>query len=354
MVQCSKKDISFWITLPKPIIGLAPMDGITDPAFRYITDTIGHPNVMYTEFVSAEGLIRGSPELLRTFIHHTSKIPLIGQLFGADCASFHMATILLAELGISGIDINMGCPNKHITKNGGGASLIQSPNLAIKIIQTVKHAIKNWNNGIDIKSLSIPQKCKDAIHTFRKSNSRVRKSMLPVSVKTRIGYDSVNTRVWISQLLKAEPDCIVIHGRTFSQQFSGSSNWEEIAIASELCKNTRTILLGNGDIQTLDEAKEKASMYSSDGVLIGRACCGNPWIFKNSIPTPNERIRVAIEHCRAFEKLTPKTSFASLKKHLSWYCKNFPNAGDIRNTLMHLSTLKETIQFLISLSGTFS
>jgi len=146
---------TFWQTIKKPIIGLAPMDGITDPAFRAIVDEVGHPDVLYTEFVSAEGLCRNPSRLLRTFTAHKTNTPLIGQLFGADPIAMQEASAILFEkTSVNGIDINMGCPNRRVANHNGGAGLIKTPKKAIQLINAVKQAIKLSNKpiGISIKT----------------------------------------------------------------------------------------------------------------------------------------------------------------------------------------------------------
>ena len=311
---------TFWQTIKKPIIGLAPMDGITDPAFRAIVDEVGHPDVLYTEFVSAEGLCRNPSRLLRTFTAHKTNTPLIGQLFGADPIAMQEASAILFEkTSVNGIDINMGCPNRRVANHNGGAGLIKTPKKAIQLINAVKQAIKLSNKPIGI------------------------------SIKTRIGYDSIITESWIRTLLEAEPEAIALHGRTLKQLYTGVANWEEIHKAAVLAKKTNTLLLGNGDIQSLQDAKNHIKTHTPDGVLIGRAALGNPWVFQNSTPDVKTRIQTAIRHVQLFIELTPNANPLSLRKHLAWYIKGFPDASSIREHIMKLTTVKEALDFLSSL-----
>lgn len=312
---------SFWRTIKKPIIGLAPMDGITDPAFRAIVDEIGHPSVLYTEFVSAEGLCRNTKHLLRTFTSHKTDTPLIGQLFGADPIAMQEATaILLENTSIKGIDINMGCPNRHVANHNGGAGLIKTPKKAIQLINAIKQAIK------------------------------LTKRPIGISVKTRIGYDDIVTESWIGSLLEAEPDATALHGRTLKQLFTGEANWDEIHKAALLAKKTNTLLLGNGDIKSLQDTHEHIKKHTPDGVLIGRATLGNPWVFTDRKPLIQERVAASIRHVQLFDELTPGANPLSLRKHLAWYIKGFPDASSIRERIMQLSTTKEMLDFLSSLS----
>lgn len=312
---------TFWQTIKRPVIGLSPMDGITDPAFRAIIDEVGHPTVLYTEFVSAEGLCRNPKRLLRTFTTHKTDTPLIGQLFGSDpVAMQEAAAILLEKPHITGIDINMGCPNRRVASHNGGAGLIRQPKNAQKLIESVKQAIKKSKKTIGI------------------------------SVKTRIGYDSIITESWIGTLLEAKPDAIALHGRTFKQLYTGVANWEEIHKAAKLASTTPTLLLGNGDIHSLQDAEDYSIRYTPDGVLIGRSALGNPWVFQRTIPGLITRIRTAIRHIQLFDVLTPTANPLSLRKHLGWYIKGFPDASSVRERIMKLSTTKDMLDFLVTLS----
>lgn len=312
---------SFWKIIKKPIIGLAPMDGITDPAFRAIVDEVGHPSLLYTEFVSAEGLCRNPKRLLRTFTSHKTSTPLIGQLFGSDPSAMQEATaILLEKTTVNGIDINMGCPNRRVSAHGGGAGLIKRPKVAKQLIRAVRETIK------------------------------LSKKPIGISVKTRIGYEDIVTESWIGTLLEEEPDTIALHGRTLKQLYSGKANWEEIHKAAVLASATKTLLLGNGDIQSLQDAHEHIKVHTPDGVLIGRATFGNPWVFQNTVPDVKTRIEAAIRHIQLFNELTPDANPLSLRKHLGWYVKGFPHASSVREHLMKLTTAKDALDFLSSLS----
>lgn len=296
------------------------MDGITDPAFRAIVDEVGHPSILYSEFVSAEGLCRNTKRLLRTFLTHQTKTPLIGQLFGADPIAMQEATaILLEQTHVNGIDINMGCPNRHVAKKGGGAALIKTPTLAQSLISSVQQVVSKQKRPIG------------------------------VSVKTRIGFDSIVTSSWIPALLETHLDAIALHGRTLKQLYTGSANWSEIHKAALLAKETNTLLLGNGDIESLDQAHTSISSYSPDGVLIGRAALGNPWVFIDKKPSIQDRVAAAIRHCELFQALTPNANPLSLRKHLAWYIKGFPDASSIRERIMKLKNVKEMLDFLSSL-----
>lgn len=302
---------NFWSKLSKPIIGMAPMDGVTDAPFRAVTDGIGHPTVLYTEFVSAEGFRRHPEKLKIRFASHSTTTPLVVQFFTAKPDELAKAIHALSDIPLSGIDINMGCPNNHVVHHGGGAGLIKTPAIAVKLIRAAKKAVddmgKSW----------------------------------PVSIKTRIGYDAVVTNDWISLLLAEKPAVIALHGRTLKQMYLGSANWDEIALAGKLAHQTETLLLGNGDIRTHEDALTKAKTYSPDGVLIGRGALGNPWIFSGNIPTAEERIDTALLHCGWYEKFFGGAYVLPLRKHLAWYVKGFANAADMRSRLVHVQSIDE-------------
>ena len=269
MTSSNLTNKSNWTNISKPIIGLAPMDGITDAAFREIADKYGKPDVLFTEFVPAEGIAHGATRLFRSLQRHPTKTPIVAQLFGKTPKAFYESAKIVCKLGFDGVDINMGCPDNNIYKKGGGAKLISEPALAQEIIKAAKQ-------GVD--------------------------GRVPVTVKTRTGIDKPITSEWISALLEAEPDAITLHGRTLAQMYRGHADWEQIALGASLAKGTKTKFLGNGDVESMQEAREKTKTYDVDGVLIGRAALGNPWIFGDHMPTQDERFAVMIEHCRYFIK----------------------------------------------------
>lgn len=308
-----------------PVIGLAPMDGITDAPFRYITDIYGRPDIIYTEFVSVKGLILGRPAIQRMLLRHKTNTTMIAQFFGNEPKYFYQATQVALEKGFDGIDINMGCPDKSVFNRGGGAGLILQPKLAKEIILAVKKAVKDG-----VKKLKI-------------------KKHITVSVKTRTGYKNHQTREWISHLLEAEPDVICLHARTFTQKYSGSADWEQIRIAADLAKPTKIKIFGNGDIKSRTEALEKIKQYNLAGVLIGRAALGNPWIFKGIVPTTEERFKVLLEHCKKFTEFFPVSDFSIMRKHLGWYVKDFPHAAEVRNQLMQVKRIDDVKRIISSI-----
>lgn len=291
------------------------MDGITDAPFRFMTDIYGKPDILYTEFISVKGLILGRPAMQRMLLRHKTNTFTVVQFFGSEPEYFYQAAQIALEKGFDGVDINMGCPDKSIFARGGGAGLILQPKLAKKIVLSVKKAVGK---------------------------------RLTVSVKTRTGYRKHETNEWISNLLEVEPDFICLHGRTFAQKYSGYADWEQVRIAAEIAKKTRTKIFGNGDIKSRAEALKKIKQYDLAGVLIGRAALGNPWIFKGVVPTTKERFKVLFKHCKKFQEFFPKSKFTIMRKHLAWYVKDFPRAAEIRNQLMQVNNIEDVERIISS------
>lgn len=357
----------FWDTLERPIIAMSPMDGVTDAAYRYITDKYGKPAILFTEFTSVEGIAHGATRLLSPFVHHRSDTPVVAQIYGSTPQAFYDTTFVVCEMGFDGIDINMGCPDYNISKKGCGAGLIRTPQLAYDIIKSVQQAVQDWADGKKIEDTNLKPDIVSWVKEYSQTppsdlsrstplekmgdpmdigSRSFKRKLLPVSVKTRIGYDSIITEDWISNLLEAQPANISIHGRTLVQMYTGMANWDEIGKAAQLIRKTNTSVLGNGDVKTIQEAKEKAKQYNLDGVLIGRASFGNPWLFKEYEPTQEERIKVAIEHCETFSEMTPDLHFLSLRKHLAWYTKGIPGSNELRRQLMTVENVADVKRIL--------
>lgn len=341
-------ELGFWKTLEKPIVGLSPMDGITDEAFRFITKKYGNPDVIFTEFSNVEGIVRGSIKLLDPYIYDESERPIVAQLFGKTPENFYLVSILLCSLGFDGIDINMGCPSRSVSGHGAGAGLIQTPKLAQEIILSCKKGIFDWTSGIEITSLPLPKKIIDHVLLMQKSHPPLQRKCVPVSVKTRLGYNRSIIDAWIPQLLEAKPVVISLHGRTLKQMYKGEADWDEIAKAAELVHKTETLILGNGDIQNRKEAEEKAKKYHVDGVLIGRTSLGNPWVFSKEphIFTKDERLKIALEHTEYFIKLRGEKWLFEMRKYWNAYIKGFDGAKELRSRLMAVSSLVETESLL--------
>lgn len=312
--------MSFWDDLyakNKIVVGLSPMDGVTDAAMRYMSAKYGKPDLLFTEFVSVDALHHAPADrrerLLKTFIKASEVGDLgyrpyeIAQVFGNKPELFEEAAILIEKMGFDGIDINMGCPAHKVEEHGSGAGLIRTPEVAQEIVRRVKAVTK-----------------------------------LPVSVKTRVGVDKIVVEEWMETLMEVEPVNITLHGRTLKQLYQGCADWEAIGRAAEVVHKHKGHLLGNGDITSIKDLEDKVRQYGVDGGLIGRCAEGNPGIFAGmDEPTVEQRIAWMVEHAQVYEKIFGEGNFMPMRKHLAWYCKGFPGAVEVRSKLMQTNSSKE-------------
>ncbi len=360
--------MSFWQTIDKPIIGLSPMDGITDASFRFITATYGNPDVTFTEFVNISAASFAPVTLIRDLTYSEIERPAVAQIYGNNPEMFYKVAHIVCELGFDGIDINMGCPAKKVAAAGCGAALILNPALARAILRAVRDGINHWRDGQTLLDIKIDP---ELIARIRASNRRrteleapARGRPLPLSVKTRIGYDRIVVEDWMQTLLAETPAVITVHGRTLKQGYKGSADWDAIARAAAIAKKTKTLILGNGDLQAMEDVYHRVRESGVDGVLLGRSAQGNPWIFraKDSVkqalragvaPTftdanigLEERSRVITEHCRYFEKDGNRARFVAMRKHLVRYCTGFRGAAELRSQMGRVNDSREVIQVL--------
>jgi len=347
---------NFWQKLKKPIIALSPMDGVTDHPCRHIQKKYGHSPVIYTEFASVEGICHGAARLLNDFIYDESQRPIVAQIYGTTPDYFRQTAIMLCELGFDGIDINMGCPAKNVSHLGAGAALINTPELAKQIIRATYAGINDYLGGkktSDCKDITpeINDKVLKLRHKLPEEFQQIKE--IPVSVKTRIGYNSVVIDSWIPTLLEENPAVIAIHGRTLSQQYSGLANWEQIAGAAKIIHQTSTLVLGNGDTQNYDDAIKRSQEYGVDGILLGRATFGNPYALRKKVAeTEPSLFAIALEHAILYEQTyapgNDKYNFLPMRKHLGWYVKNIPNATEIRRLIYATNNSQEVEKLFLA------
>src|SRR5687767_4783416 len=223
--------MTFWNTLPTPIIGLSPMDGVTDLAFRHTIASQGKPDVIFTEFTHVHDVCRGPEFLLDSLHYDESERPIVAQLYGKDPDLFYQAAHIVCELGFDGLDINMGCPSKNVASSGSGAGLIRTPDVAHAILRAARQGVNDWANGQTLVDAGIKRARAEfiaAMNLSRAGASAIPRRLLPVSVKTRLGYDSVIVERWISHLLEEQPAAITVHGRTLEQMYRGEADWSAI------------------------------------------------------------------------------------------------------------------------------
>lgn len=342
------------------------MDGVSDAAFRYITAKYGKPDVITTEFVSVDGIVHAANTLFRDFWFDDIERPILGQIFGIDPKLFYISAQIIAELGFDGVDINMGCPARTVSGRGAGAGLIRTPALALEIIAAVKDGLKDWyENGL---SFEIGGRLLDAIIDAKcRINSSMDKgrSLLPVSVKTRIGYDSVEIDKWIPILLESHIANLTVHGRTLKQMYKGEADWQSLKRVGEIVheynrkSKYRTSFIANGDISSPEVAFQRLTQVDADGIYIGRGSYGDPWIFERVRHYLNnkeilveesiyEKARVVLEHCQLHYELFGEASFVQMRKHLAWYIRGFSQAKEIRVSLLKSNNPEEVRHILLS------
>jgi len=341
--------MNFWQQLHTPILAVAPMADVTDAAFRRLIAKYSDwdkqtSTVMWTEFVAADGLMRATPEgkekLMADLIYSEEERPIVAQLFTSNEEHMEAAARLCAELGFDGIDINMGCPDRSIEKQGCGSAMIKTPDVAQAIIRAAKRGARE----------------------------------LPVSVKTRIGYNEDEIESWVPAILKESPAALTVHLRTRKQLSKVPAQWDKLPQIVTLRDqhSPETKVLGNGDVLSRADAEAKVAASGADGAMVGRALFGNPWFFNRkrqspisltALPTNGvnrdtivredmsatdveyvslpERLEVLIEHTKLFCELLPFKNFAVMKKHFKAYVNGFPGAAELRNELMSTNSPAE-------------
>lgn len=304
----------FWRNLPKPFSVLAPMADVTDKAFRSIVSRCGRPDVYYTEFVSAHGLAsEGRSRLLLDLARSENERPIVAQFFGTNPEHLFQAGALARQLGFDGVDLNMGCPDRSILKQGAGAALIRNPSLAQDLIAATREG------AID----------------------------LPVAVKTRLGmHDIGEMDTWIPSILKAHPDVLIVHGRTVKEMSKVPAHWDYIGRAAVMAHDANILCVGNGDVLSAKQGRGLAEQYGVDGYMVGRGIFHDPWLFHaldNQARTPRERLHLLLTHTDAWiAQWDGIKSFDLMKKFYKVYASGWPGAANLRAKLMESKTAHET------------
>ena len=310
--------MDFWKQFKPGFSILAPMEGVTDIAFRQVVAKAARPDIFYTEFTNVNSYTseKGRHNALERFRIEESERPIVPQIWGTRPEMFAETAKALKEMGFLSVDVNMGCPDRHVVATGGGSGLIRTPELAKEIIRATKTA------------------------------------GLPVSVKTRLGYSKVEEwEAWLTSILEEKPAALTVHLRTKKEMSKVAAHYELIPNILEL-KNKispETVLIINGDFERPSDAQKYIDM-GVDGVMIGRGVFHNPFCFEK---TPREHSRedlidLMCYHLDLYEKygLSP---YDPLKHFYKIYINNFPGASDIRDKLMHTKTIPEARQVINSL-----
>lgn len=370
----------------KPMFVLSPMDGITDCPFRLITRKYGGVDLVYSEFINVDALFYHPEKVVKQIFFLKNESPIIVQLYGKRPELFYLAAFLMCVLGFDGIDLNMGCPANKVIGNGSGAALIGNYDLVAQIVKQIKKAIQDFKNkeineelgkflnnffercpqmlafltddnileNIENKSLFLTKFNKKEFDLkLKKRLEQLEKKVVPLSFKTRLGFDKIVVEDWMNFLLKFEPITIILHGRTAKQGYLGSADWEQIGVASKIVKKTKTKFFGNGDIETREEGLEKIEKYNLDGVFIGRKSLGNPFVFNDKKVKIEKFFEIAVEHAQLYEKifgLFDNYSFLRMRKYLASYARSFPEARKVRSQLVLTNRSGEVMKVLRNLS----
>ena len=320
---------NFWNQLSKPIFILAPMEDVTDTVFRQIIARCGKPAVFFTEFTNVEGMFSKGERLVNQRLRYTEEErPVVAQIWGTCPENFFKAAKKLIDMGFDGIDLNMGCPASGVMQKGACSGLINNRPLAKEIIDATKEGAAG---------------------------------ALPVSVKTRLGFRAIDFD-WIQFVLEQKLAVLTVHLRTVSEMSKVPAHWDKLKTVVEMrdALSSETLIIGNGDIQSLNEARQKVAEAGADGAMIGRGIFNNPYLFSDTMTlsdkTPEEKMCLLLDHMRLWIDTWDNTKhFPILRKFFKIYANGFPGAQDLRMQLMEIQTPEETesviATFLQSLSS---
>lgn len=315
------------LTLSNSIIA-APMAGVSDKPFRILAKEAGC-GMVCTEMISDMALVYNNRRTVEMLDVEGEKHPISVQIFGSHPETMAQAAVLVEKAGADIIDINMGCPAPKICRNGEGSSLMRDLPLAAKIIEAVVRQVK-----------------------------------APVTVKMRKGWDNSSiTAVELARLAEASgAAAVTLHGRTRDQLYSGSADWEIIRQVKEAVSIP---VIGNGDVRSAKDAARLLEQTCCDGVMIGRAAMGNPWLYREVVhyldtgevlppPTPAERISTVVRHLHMLVQAKgERVAVREMRKHAAWYIKGLQGATKAREKIIHASTVEEMQQLLEAYLGRF-
>ena len=313
--------MSYLEKLPKPFFVLAPMDDVTDTVFRRIVADIAPPDLYFTEFVNVDGLQSpGRPKLMKRIQFTEEERPLVAQLWGKEPTNFRKTASELVEMGFDGIDLNMGCPDKAVVKNGCCSALIENRDLALEIISATREGIAG---------------------------------RVPLSVKTRIGFNTTDLS-WIELLLQQNLDMLTIHGRTRKEMSDVPAHWDIIAEVVKMRDRIapHTIIVGNGDVWTRELGLQYAKESGVDGIMIGRGIFKDPFLFAERSPwaeyTKQQRCELYARHIRLFAETWSNEDrhIAVLNKFCKTYINGFDGARELREKLMNAHSADELLNIL--------
>ncbi|MCF1632705.1 tRNA dihydrouridine synthase [Tetragenococcus koreensis] len=310
---------NFWAELPKPFFVLAPMEDVTDVVFRHVIKEAGAPDVYFTEFTNSDSYCHpdGKQSVRGRLTFTEDEQPIVAHIWGDKPEYFREMSIGLAEMGFSGVDINMGCPVRNVVRRGKGSGLILRPEVATELIEAAK------TGG------------------------------LPVSVKTRIGYEKMTEMEdWITHILKQDIANLSIHLRTRKEMSRFDAHWDVIpkivAIRDRIAP--QTLITINGDISDRQTGLELVEQYGVDGVMIGRGVFNNPYAFEkqpeeHSVQELIDLFRLQLDLQDQYSESVPRP-IAGLRRFFKIYIKGFPGASELRAQLMETESTDEVRELL--------
>jgi len=315
---------TFWQQLKSPILALAPMDGVTDSAFRQICQTNG-ADVVYTEFISSDALMHNARKALEKMRYVESERPVICQIFGHDREAFVAAAKLVQAKGFDGIDINFGCPAKCVVRHGSGVALLREPHYCRELIESILDIVK------------IPLSIK-----VRTSIRKERKEVDPTC------EDRVTALDLVAAIKDLPVAAIMVHGRSYEQGHKGGV---DAAMIRQVKEGFPGLVLANGGIYSPKDAKRMLEETAADGVGIARGAQGQPWIFQQTAdfltngsyeqPTWSTVVATMLEHLEMAVQAKGHHGLFEMRKHLAWYVRGFPGAADMRSRLVRAESIEE-------------
>jgi tRNA-dihydrouridine synthase len=327
--------------LPKPFLVLAPMDDVTDTVFRRVIANTAAPDLYFTEFVNVDGLQSpGRAKLLKKLKFTEQEAPIIAQIWGKDPDNFYKTAREIAngtfakEVGLkeginfAGLDLNMGCPDKTAVKHGTCAALINDRELAGQIIKASREGLEQG-----AKDANLP--------------------VLPLSVKTRLGFNQIDL-TWVEFLLEFRLNMLSIHGRTRKEMSKVPAHWDSIGETVKLRDklSPATLIVGNGDVESRQQAEELAQQYNLDGIMIGRGVFHDPYVFAKNSPwstvSKQERIALYKNHVELFAETWQdrERPIHTLNKFCKIYIQGFDGAKELREKLMQAKSTDELLRLL--------
>ena len=310
---------SFWDTLAKPIFILAPMDEVTDTVLRQVIARCGKPAVFFTEFTNVEGMFsKGERHVMQRLRYTEAERPLVAQIWGSRPENFFKAAQKLTDMGFDGVDLNLGCPASGVLQRGVCSGLINNRPLANEIIDATKEGAAG---------------------------------IIPVSIKTRLGFRAIDFE-WIQFVLEQKPAVLTVHARTVSEMSKVPAHWDKLKTVVDMrnAMQSTTLIIGNGDVKSLSDAKQKVAEVGADGAMIGRGIFDNPFLFSDTLisdKTPAEKMHLLLDHMHLWQDTWGDTKhFPILRKFFKVYANGFPGAQDLRIQLMETQTPEETEQIV--------